>query len=79
MVAVEVRWGTLGSGARGRGPAGNTGRGWSRLIVRSGGGGGGRRGGGGGGGGGGGDGADVKSNNPHLTGGESSSTPGFAC
>ena len=31
MVAVEVRQGTLGVDGRGWGPAGNTGRGWSRL------------------------------------------------
>ena len=31
MVAVEVRQGTLGADDRGSGPAGNTGRGWSRL------------------------------------------------
>ena len=28
---VEVRQGTLGGDTRGRGPAGNTGRGWSWL------------------------------------------------
>ena len=31
MVAVQVRQGTLGSNGRGSGPAGNPGRGWSRL------------------------------------------------
>ena len=31
MVVVEVRQGTLGAEGRGRGPAGNTGRGWLRL------------------------------------------------
>ena len=31
VIVVEVRQGTLGSGARGSGPAGNTGRGWSWL------------------------------------------------
>ena len=59
MIAVEVRQGTLGSDGRGWGPAGNTGRGCSRLRS-------GRE-----------DDedeedeqADIKSNNPHLTGGE---------
>ena len=50
-------------------PAGNTGRGWSWLRCGGGGGGGegeGREGGEGEGG----DGGDIKSNNPHLTGGE---------
>ena len=31
MVVVEVRQGTLGGDGRGWGPAGNTGRGWSWL------------------------------------------------
>ena len=31
MVVVEVRQRTLGVAGRGGGPAGNTGRGWSRL------------------------------------------------
>ena len=85
--AVEVRQGTLGVDSRGWGPAGNTGRGWSRLRsgrehlawilaveVRQGtlgvdsrgwgpeeAEGGGRR-----------KSTDIKSNNPHLAGGEKS-------
>ena len=85
IFAVEVRQGTLGGDGRGWGPAGNTGLGWSwlrsgrehcgsRIAVGRG-----RRGGRGGGGrgrrrqaeGGRQEAAtDIKSNNPHLAGGE---------
>ena len=64
MVVVEVVQGTLGVDGQGGGPAGNTGRGWSWLRS-----GGGARAGEGGRGAGE-DGAEIKSNNPHLTGGE---------
>ena len=60
LVMVEVRQRTLGVAGRGWGPAANTGRGWSWL----------RSGGGGRGGGEGGAATDIKSNNPHLAGGE---------
>ena len=64
---VEVRKGTLGVDGRGWSAWLRSGREhWSWMVVLRSGGGGGR----GGEGGGGGDGADVKSNNPHLTGGE---------
>ena len=58
ILAVEVRQGTLGVDSCGWGPAGNTWRGWSWL--RSGGGGRRRRR----------KSTDIKSNNPHLAGGE---------
>ena len=77
MVVVEVRQGTLGGDGRGWGPAGNTGRGWSwlrsdrdhcasRVAVEQeeee------RRGGEE-------QATDIKSNNPHLAGGEQQLTP----
>ena len=67
MVAVEVRQGTLGVESRGWGPAGNTWRGYSRLRS---GGGGGARGGGRQAEGGRRKSTNIKSNNPHLAGGE---------
>ena len=75
MVVVEVRQRTLGVDGRGWGPAANTGRGssWLRsgsehsgviIVVEV------RRGGGGGEGEGAAAGVDIKSNNPHLAGGQ---------